>query len=381
MRVELFFALALFTFGAGCGSSAPHVGPPWLDDARIFVTGLNVTNKDCRSGICQHNENTDLAIFQGAIYLVHRTAESQILGPNSALHIYRSTDQGKTFTETALIDAPSDRDLRDPHFYQVNGQLYFAALTRLPVVSEHDADVDTITIGYRTSDGVNWEPLGQLAPDTWSFWRVQEVNGTFYSAAYQDGDASIKLFSSTDGVAWTAGADVYTVTADSPLETELVPFPSGDLMALVRTDGTGSISDVLGDTGTLKTVVCWAQPPYASWSCPGAIMNQRLDGPLAFFQKDRLFVVARKHLQPSDRKRTSLFELTNLAPGGVPSIMEWGEIPSAGDTAYAGQAQLSDGRVLISWYSSDVVEDENWSIGMLDSTDIWLGSLDFNALH
>src|SRR5689334_22421642 len=85
----------------GCSSSAPDApaggggGPAWLEGARVFVSGEEVNNTDCRTGICRHNENTDLVTFAGAIYLVHRTAVSQILGPNSALHVYRSTDGGK----------------------------------------------------------------------------------------------------------------------------------------------------------------------------------------------------------------------------------------------------------------------------------------------
>src|SRR5258708_38393881 len=101
---------------AACSPSAPHVGPPWLADAHILVSG---TATDCRTQICQHNENTDLTTFHGAIFLVHRTAHSQILGPNSSLRVSRSTDGGRTFTLLAVIAAPANRDLRDPHFYQV----------------------------------------------------------------------------------------------------------------------------------------------------------------------------------------------------------------------------------------------------------------------
>src|SRR5258706_11330898 len=116
MRFAIVLALV-----AGCGSGTPHVGPSWLESARILTTGQNVLNMDCRAGICQHNENTDITTYQGAIYLVHRTAKSQILGPNSALHIFRSTDGGHTFTEVAILPAEESRDLRDPHFYEVGG--------------------------------------------------------------------------------------------------------------------------------------------------------------------------------------------------------------------------------------------------------------------
>src|SRR5262245_61552845 len=126
--------------------------PPWLKEARIFVPGEGVTNRDCRSEICQHNENTDLIRWKDAIYLVHRSALGQILGPNSSLWVYRSVDEGNQWERIAQIRAPMDRDIRDPHFYIVGDALFIKALTRLPVTSARDSFVDTIAIGVKTQD-------------------------------------------------------------------------------------------------------------------------------------------------------------------------------------------------------------------------------------
>src|SRR5205807_957097 len=127
--------------------------------------------------------------------------------------------------------------------------------------------------------------------------------------------------------------------------------------------------------------VCSAAAPYTSFSCPTEIAGQRLDGPAAFFYQDRLFVVAREHLQAQRRKRTALFELVGDAEAGALSARVWGELPSAGDTAYAGVVGLDEGRVLLSWYSSNLDQDPNWVIGILDATDIWLGTLDLGRLR
>ena len=67
---------ALVSLLCACGG-APG---PWLADARVLVQGVGMTNQDCRAGFCQHNENTDLVDWNGSIWLVHRTAKSQILG-------------------------------------------------------------------------------------------------------------------------------------------------------------------------------------------------------------------------------------------------------------------------------------------------------------
>jgi hypothetical protein len=366
---------------ADAGDDAGFVGPlpPWLASAKIVVHGQGIDSfVDCRTKICRHNENTDLTVFKGAIYFVHRTAVSQTLGPDSALHIYRSTDSGATFTETAVIPAVNNRDLRDPHFYEVNGELYVKALTRLAVNSERDSNVDTIAVAMHSSDGATWSPLVPIAPATWSFWRIRAHAGTSYSAAYEDGDKSVALFSTTDGTTWTKGATIYAVSADTPLETELTFMPSGRLLALVRMDGIET--EILGDAGRLRTKICWATAPYASFDCSTEITGQRLDGPLTFFVNGRLFVVARKHLQGAGKKRTSLFELTGNFEGGPLAIKEWGELPSAGDTSYAGVAMIDPTHALISWYSGDLVQDRPWVLGLFDATDIWHGVIDFSKL-
>jgi hypothetical protein len=364
-------ALAILALAA-CGPK-PKKGP-WLEQTSVLVSGHSIGNSDCRSDICRHNENTDLYVWQGAVWLVHRTAMSQILGPNSSLRVSRSDDGGRSFSLAAVIPAPIDRDLRDPHFFTVGNELWIEAITRLPVISSRDSDVASISVTTHSTDGTTWSPLAPAAPQTWSFWRAREHGGSWYTAAYEDGDKSVVLFSSSDGATWTQGATIYDVAADTPLETELVFMPSGRLLALVRMDGTDE--ELLGEKGRLRTRICWASPPYATFDCPQEFSGARLDGPVAFLWKGRLFVVARKHLGADGRKRTALFEIGGTLEGGPLTLREIGEVPSAGDTAYAGVASLDADRVLVSWYSGDVPADDDWFTGMLALTDIWTGRID-----
>ncbi|HUJ57740.1 MAG TPA: sialidase family protein [Kofleriaceae bacterium] len=372
MRLLLVLGLA------GCTSG------PWLSDDRMLVDSSQITNEDCRTDLCVHSENTDLTVWGGAIYLVHRTAESQILGPNSSLRVYRSDDDGAHFTLLAIIPAPSDRDLRDPCFYTIGGNLAIKALTRLPVNSVRDSDVDTITVNTVSSDGgMTWSPLANIGPEMWSFWRIKDdASGVHYSAAYEDGDLAVQLFSSQDGTTWTPGATIYDVSDDTPLETELVFMPSGTLLALVRMDGTDD--ELLGNVGRLRTKVCWAEPPYASFSCPQELTGVRLDGPVAFFDHagKRLFVIARKHfIETEDRKRTALYELRgDFDNAGELAIVDHGNFPSAGDTSYAGVAPIDDHRFLVSWYSSPLSEDGPWARAIFGPTDIWQGVVDLSKL-
>src|SRR5262249_9730511 len=122
-------------------------------------------------------------------------------------------------------------------------------------------------------------------------------------------------------------------------------------------------------------------PPYDHFDCPQELVGYRLDGPLAFSAGKRLFVVARKHLKTHGRKRTALYELSgDLDGAGALTVREWGELPSAGDTSYAGVAFAAPLHAIISWYSGDLKSDKPWIFGVLDRSDIWIGSIDFGQL-
>src|SRR5215831_1885651 len=145
----MMFWIALGLVGA-CGGGSDVL----VNDPHVIVDGLHTTGTDCTTEICPHNENTDLTVFDGATYLVHRTANSQILGPNSSLRISRSDDHGRTWNLLAVLPAINGRDLRDPCFYVIDGKLAIKALTRLPMSSFRDTGVDTIAVGS-IYDGTN----------------------------------------------------------------------------------------------------------------------------------------------------------------------------------------------------------------------------------
>ncbi|HEX8796773.1 MAG TPA: sialidase family protein [Polyangiaceae bacterium] len=386
--VCLLAAACSSSSGGGAGSGDAEPPPPlpsFMPQAAIFVNGPahdGVVGADCRvaTNYCRHNENTDMIAWNGGIWLVHRTAISQQLGPNSALHVYESTDGGKTFPQKALIPAPTDRDIRDPAFFIVGGKLYMKALERLPnVMQARDLGTDTVSVVKTSADGVNWTSDTVVAPHGWAFWRVKESAGVYYSAAYADGDTQVVLYHSTDGLTWTAGPQIWAVAADTPLETELTFMPSGKLLALVRMDGDDN--ELLGDVEPLRTKICWSDPPYSSFSCPEEFDTERLDGPVSFFWQGRLFVIARKHLVGTGKKRTSLFEIGGTLEGGPLTIKEWGQLPSAGDTSYAGVAMIDPSHAVTSWYAGDLSIDQPWVTGMFAPTSIWLGTIDFSKLH
>jgi hypothetical protein len=354
--------------------------PPWLRSASVLVSGDTATT-DCRTGVCKHNENTDLTRWHGDVWFVHRTAGSQVLGPNSSLRVYRSRDNGQTFRLQAIIPAANGRDIRDPDFYTVGKRLYIKAIARLPGFMLRDEGADSITVDTYSTDGRRWSPLHDIGPPRWGFWRVAQQDGTYYSAAYEDGDLRVVLYRSTDGRSWRAGPQIYGVSKDTPLETELIFTPSGKrMLALVRMDGNDF--ELFGHRGRLRTKVCWARRPYRRFRCPTELRGVRLDGPVSWYWRGRLFIIARKHLKGEGvRKRTALYEIRGNLEGGPIRAVEHGELPSAGDTSYAGIARIGRTRFLATWYSSPPKQDPSWFVGFNGRTDIWKATLDLAKLR
>jgi hypothetical protein len=243
-----------------------------------------------------------------------------------------------------------------------------------------DMGVDSISVDMHSRDGRTWTRPRPIGPVRWGFWRVVEQDGAYYSAAYEDGDLRVRLHRSRDGRTWRAGAEIYGVARDTPLETELVFSPSGKrMLGLVRMDGNDS--ELLGYQGRLRTRVCWARRPYRRFSCPGVLRGVRLDGAVAFYWRKRLFVIVRKHLRGQEiRKRTALYEITGDLEGGPIGIVERGEFPSAGDTSYAGVVRLRGPRFLVTWYSSPPRQDQSWPEGFGGRTDIWKATIDLSRV-
>src|SRR3954447_6858667 len=195
MRRALLAALAALLVAAPAASAAP----PWLTDAGILVKG-NVKNTHCGVRICPHNENTDLIRWHEAIWLVHRTAISQVLGPNSSLRVSRSGDGGKAFRSMAVIPAPRGRDIRDPAFFVVGAKLFMKAITRVrnPDVALRDRGVHSVSVVMTSADGRTWSRARPITGSGWGLWRVMAAGGAYYGAAYEDGDLRVVLYRATD---------------------------------------------------------------------------------------------------------------------------------------------------------------------------------------
>jgi hypothetical protein len=125
-----------------------------------------------------------------------------------------------------------------------------------------------------------------------------------------------------------------------------------------------------------------AEPPYESWATRKSQVT-RLDGPALFSYGGRIFAVARH--QPGrrgpltrlgsafSRKRTALYLIE------PERLVHLSDLPSAGDTSYAGVV-LREGHLYADYYTNRVDRDYPWLLGMFLATDIRMAKIPLENL-
>ena len=153
----------------------------------------------------------------------------------------------------------------------------------------------------------------------------------------------------------------------------------GRIISTARLEGKGTLWG--DDAGS--TLISVAEPPYTKWTNNTSKVT-RLDGPCLFAYNGRTYAVGRYQASHFPqfveqgglfaRKRTSIFlvepeRLTRLT-----------DLPSAGDTSYAGIVIRGD-EMYVSYYSSSVKRDPVWVQGMFAPSDIRMARVSLPALE
>ena len=319
----------------------------------------------------EHNSNTDLIWWRDAFLLVHAASPYHLGTPRSRLLVKRSAD-ARRWETLARLQVPG-MDIRDPKLAVIGGRLMLYALPNDSVYATPEG-----TVLATSEDAVHWTAFEPVGPPGWLFWRPKTRDGnTWYVAAYWHEHGASVLLRSTNGVAWEQVSEIHRGEAND--ETDIEFLPDGRLLATARLEVEPDT--LLGNAGA-STLLAVAEPPYTSWSQQKSTVT-RLDGPALFSHDGRIFAVAR--FQPGERgpltqlgsvfsrKRTSLFEVT-------PDEIRWiSDLPSAGDTSYAGVV-LRDGELWTEYYTSRIDRDYPWLIGMFLPTDLWMARLPLAAL-
>ncbi|HTO70157.1 MAG TPA: sialidase family protein [Myxococcota bacterium] len=324
----------------------------------------------------QHNSNTDLVCFGGRFLLAH-AASPYHMGSAQCRIVVRASADGRRFEPVAELRV-EDEDIRDPKFAVIGGRLF---LYVLPNKGFYALPYTTL---YATSeDGEKWTELRPVeirgAPERgWLFWRPRTRDGeTFYVPAYWNGHGHSILLSSRDGVHWELVSRIWDGEGND--ETDFEWLPDGRMLATARLEVTPD--RILGNRDA-STLLATSAPPYQSWSYARSRVT-RLDGPALFAHAGRVFAVARRqsgsrrfpmHLGGAlSRKRTALFLVEPHR------LVLLSDLPSAGDTSYAGVV-LKDGALFASYYTSDPARDWPWLLGMFLRSEIRMARIGLDSL-
>jgi hypothetical protein len=319
----------------------------------------------------EHNSNTDMILWRGQFLLIHAASPWHLGSTSSRLLVKRSRD-GRNWTTLASLQVPG-RDIRDPKVIEVSGHLFLYAL---PNEGFYATPIGTVLA--TSEDALHWTPFEPVGPPGWLFWRPKTRDGrTWYVPAYWHEHGESILLRSTDGREWTRVSVINLGEGND--ETAIEFLPDGRLLATARLEVA---ADTFTGNANASTLLALADPPYKRWTYQKSQVT-RLDGPALFSHAGRLFAVAR--YQPGvrryptrlgsvwSRKRTAVFRVE------PDRLVHLSDLPSAGDTSYAGVV-LRDHHVWAEYYTSRIDRDYPWLLGMFLPTDIRMARFPLDAL-
>lgn len=320
-----------------------------------------------------HNSNTDLTFWNGKFYLCHQASPYHLGSRRSRMRLLRSADAHNW--ELVQEFRPEEWEYRDPTFGQIGERLFIYFLPN------RDRNPEPYTTAFTwTIDGDTWKPVQEVEPDQrgWLFWRPKTLDGkTWYVTAYWHEHGRSQLLKSEDGLHWETVSYIWEGERND--ETDFEFMADGRIISTARLEGKGTLWG--DDSGS--TLISVAEPPYTKWMHNKSKVT-RLDGPCLFPYNDRTYAVGRYQASHFPqfveqgglfaRKRTSLFlvepeRLTRLT-----------DLPSAGDTSYAGIVIRGD-EMYVSYYSSSVKRDPVWVQGMFAPSDIRMARVSLPALE
>ena len=404
MLAAMLRALLLLPLGAA-GGLAALLAWFWLRPNRAEI--------DARLGLeswglvadGEHNSNTDLILWRGRWLLVHAASPYHMGTPRSRLVVRRCADAlpapGSRWETLAELRVPGS-DIRDPIFAPIGERLLLYALTNQGFYA-----IPSGSVLAASDDGARWSDFEAVGPPGWLFWRLrphpsERAPGggpVWYASAYWKDHGESILLRSQDGRAWERVATIHRGEANDETEIAFLPGPDGAatprMLATARLEMT---PDSLTGHPDASTLLAFSDPPYTEWSDARKVRSRatRLDGPVAFSDGSRLFAVARAqpgarrwpvHLGSSwARKRTALWwiDAGRETPGGggsgEPRLVRLSDLPSAGDTSYAGVV-LHAGALYADYYTSRIERDYPWLLGMILRTDIRMARVPLEALQ
>ncbi len=397
--------------GSDAGAVAPDTGPPTdagppppppSEPGRHDVRVISTTRVVPSDGLpaetppMQSNNNLDVVVHAGRVYLAWRTAPNHFAGTETRIHVVSSADEVTWDYETSI---ELGTDVREPRFL-VLGESLFLYVTVLGA-RRLDFEPMGVRLTERRPDGT-WSALESVAGlERHLAWRTRVERGTPFMVAYLGGEMvydfledpriEIDLLTTTDGRAWTpydpARRSVYVGGGS---EADFALADDGSLYGVIRLEA--------GDANGFGSRVCHAPAgDLAAWEC--VTDRRKYDSPLVFAHDGEVYLIGRRN-----RTETGYYDLgvgdTFLARLGRNQIEYssapkrcslWrfvqGEdrvafildLPSRGDTCFPAMiAGSSPDELVVYDYSSDVEgPDVRWNRGQDGPTYVYRHVLSF----
>lgn len=321
-----------------------------------------------------HNSNTHLIRWNDSFYLVFARSRFHMGDENTRLVVMRSVD-GRHWDEVAVLAGLPGEDIRDPKLAVIDDRLFLYALPNTGFEPEPYG-----TVVATSEDGRNWSAFERVEPQGWLLWEPKSIDGeTWYATAYWHEHGRSALFRSTDGQNWSQVSAIHE--GDRNDETANEFLPDGRMLVTARLEG----EDRAWHQGSKNaaTLLAVAEPPYTEWT-KARSLTARLDGPALFTHNGRVFAIGRFDPEGHDkwyggssllgRKRTAIYEVTPDA------LIHLSDLPSAGDTSYAGAA-IHGGDLYVSYYTSDIYHDYAWALGLIRPSDIMMARVPLENLE
>lgn len=326
------------------------------------------------------NNNLDVVLHAGRLFLAFRTAPTHFADTDVTIHVLSTADLVTYRHEGSFSRG---RDLRECRFFSWKGRLWLH-FTELGTTLIEFAPGKSLRTEW-TGPGTFTEPAPFYEP-TFIPWRFKIYDGKPYLIGYTGGEAvydrsgnpiKVHLLTTETGETWTpvASAGPVVLTGGNS-ETDFAFTPDGVLTAVARNEA--------GDDGGFGSRVCTATKAagYGAWTCNTD--PKKYDSPLVFAHKGTIYLIGRRTLEAdgssanfdlpgpegesygdkfqriqlvnwAKRKRCALWTV-DPASRAVTWVRD---LPSEGDTCFASTVPLCDGRYLVYDYSSPLDDDKD----------------------
>lgn len=334
------------------------------------------------------NNNLDVARHDGRLWLALRTAPTHYASAATRLEVLVSDDEGETWAADRTI--AMGRDVREPRLVSWQGRLLLFWFTAGTQGARFQPDV--IWVSERDGDG-GWDEPEAISPPDCVVWRVRPVGDRLAMTLYRGAGSlftarpvplTVELWASADGRMWGPVDPDRPVVHDGGAEADFVELPDGRVLAVVRKEGPE------GGWGS-DLAIAPAGEPTAWTTRPDP---RKFDSPYLFLDEGVPHLITRRQVAFGGRYDLGLRFLPDGLRTKVDQLAYWltpkrtalyridpdaltatwlADLPSAGDTAFAGSVPTVDGTGhLVFNYSSPV--DRGWwpwCVGQLRPTHIY----------